>query len=480
MSRRAWLRAQLLQPVDAAALAVFRMLFGLALGVSMIRFLAFGWVDDFFVQPSFHFKYWGFHWVPAPDPSLAHPLFWGMAGLAVCVAAGFLFRVTSVLFVLGFTYLQLVDVSTYLNHYYLASLLGALLAVSPAHRLWSVDAWLRRRRTGEPPSQTLRAGWLYLLRFQVGVVYTFAGIAKAHGDWLWHAQPLQIWLSSATDMPVLGWVFRQSWAAPVMSWAGFLFDTTIVWFLLFRRTRPFAYLAVIGFHVITGSLFPIGMFPVLMMLSAMLFFSPEWPRRLLDRLGRVRRGLGSSATHASNAASSVPVAVITSDADRTPWSRRHTWLAAAAGVYCAVQLLLPVRFLVYGGNVRWHEQGMRFSWRVMVREKNASLTYVVRHVPSGKIWHVNPRRYLTRLQEREISTQPDLILQLGHHIRADFERRGLGPVEVHADALVSLNGRRLARLIDPEVDLATVQDGLAPAHWILPAPPDDPPHLRPL
>ena len=40
-----------------------------------------------------------------------------------------------------------------------------------------------------------------------------------------------------------------------------------------------------------------------------------------------------------------------------------------------------------------------------------------------------------------MSGQPDLILQLAHHIRDDFERRGQGPVEVRVDALVSLNGR---------------------------------------
>ena len=60
-----------------------------------------------------------------------------------------------------------------------------------------------------------------------------------------------------------------------------------------------------------------------------------------------------------------------------------------------------------------------------------------------------------------MSSQPDLILQLAHHVRDDFERRGLGPVEVHADAVASLNGRRLSALVDPEVDLATI-DELAP------------------
>lgn len=79
-----------------------------------------------------------------------------------------------------------------------------------------------------------------------------------------------------------------------------------------------------------------------------------------------------------------------------------------------------------------------------------------------------------------MSGQPDLVLQLAHHIRDDFERRGLGPVEVRADALASLNGRRMTALVDPSVDLATETDSIWPARWITAAPRDLPPHIRPL
>jgi hypothetical protein len=152
----------------------------------------------------------------------------------------------------------------------------------------------------------------------------------------------------------------------------------------------------------------------------------------------------------------------------------------AVAAYCVLQVALPLRTHLYGGNVLWHEQGMRFSWRVMVREKNGAVTFLVRSKATGRTWQVSPERYLTRLQEREMSSQPDLILQLARHIQRDFAERGLGPVEVRADALVSLNGRRMARLIDPNVDLTTVRHGLARAAWILPAPSEPPAAIRPI
>ena len=447
-------------PVDIAWLAALRVLFGLAMCVSMLRFIAYGWIDRLFIEPTFRFKYWGFEWVEALSPPLMHALVWALAALALAMAAGFRFRLAAWLFTLGFAYLELLDVTNYLNHYYLAALLAALLALSPAHRALSIDACLEPGRA----SQVAPRFWLYLFRFQVGVVYTFAGLAKAHSDWLLHAQPLRIWLGSVTDMPVLGALFAQPWAPIAMSWAGFLFDTTIVWWLLFRRTRPFAYALVIVFHTLTGLLFPIGMFPVIMVLAALVFFEPDWPRRLAAAvLPRLRGSVLAGSALATAPGRGIGRAAL-----------------ALTALYCAAQLIVPLRFLAYGGNVRWHEQGMRFSWRVMVREKNGSVTYLVKQKSTGRVLHVSPSRYLTPLQERDMSAQPDLILRLAHHGRDDIERRGFGPVEVRVEALVSLNGRKLAPLIDPDVDLTQIEDGIGLARWILPAPGGAPPHVRPI
>jgi len=450
---REYLREALNRPVDIAWLAAFRILFGLVMSVSMFRFIAYGWIDRFFVKPTFHFKYWGFAWVPAPSHTTAHVLFWVMAGLAACICVGAWFRVAAPLFVLGFAYIQLIDATTYLNHYYLALVLSALLAVSPAHRAWSVDAWRRRSSSTHIP-----AGWLWLLRAQVGIVYTYAGLAKAQSDWLLEGQPLRIWLSSLTSLPLLGPLFAWDPTALLMSWAGFLFDASIVIWMSWRRTRPFAYAIIIVFHILTRVLFPIGMFPVIMVLSALVFFSPSWPRDLWARLRRQ-----SSPSPVAN--------VATAPAWRSP-------TVTLASLFVLFQLLMPLRHWLYGGNVLWDEQGMRFSWRVMVREKNGSVNYVVKQTSTGRQWEVSPRRYLNRIQENEMAGQPDLILQLAHHIQRDFAARGIEGLEVRASAFASLNGRPAAYLVDPNVDLAKTHDGLAKADWIAPDPHLPLPRLR--
>jgi vitamin K-dependent gamma-carboxylase len=458
------------RPVDAASLAAFRILFGATMLLGVVRFLAYGWVDRFFVQPAFHFTYWGFDWVK-PWPSWGmHAHFVALAVLAAMVMVGLWYRTAIVLFFLGFTYVELIDVTYYLNHYYLVTLLAFLLCFLPANVLWSMDACLQpaKRRERVP------AIAVWILRLQVGVVYFYAGLAKSGPDWLLGAQPLNIWLSSRTDFPVVGALFREPATAYAMSWAGFLYDTTIVLWLSWRRTRLPAYLVLLGFHTATSALFRIGMFPVIMSGAALIFFSPSWPRRLLvaspGRHHRFQWGYRPKLPRASRAPGAACHVL-------QPTQGRLALAALCA--YAAVQILMPLRHRLYGGDVLWHEQGMRWAWKVMVREKNGAITYLV-HVPSqNKTFYVNPARYLDSLQVREMSGQPDLILKLAHHVRDDFESRGHGDVQVFAKATVSLNGRRSVAMIDPAIDLGRVEDGVARASWILPAPESDPPLLSP-
>ena len=90
------LQNQLLEPRDAASLAVFRFLFGAILSLSAVRFLWNGWVERFYVRPTFFFKYWGFEWVEVLPELWMTVAFVAMAVLAAFVAVGFLYRVSIV------------------------------------------------------------------------------------------------------------------------------------------------------------------------------------------------------------------------------------------------------------------------------------------------------------------------------------------------------------------------------------------------
>ena len=267
------------RPVSAQSAAAFRIAFGALALAAVVRFAARGWIDDLYVAPEHHFTYAGLWWVrPWPDWGMqAHFALMGLA--AAGVALGYRYRLSVAAFFLIFTYAELLDRTTYLNHYYLVSLLSLLMIFMPLHRAWSLDA---RRR---PPAEgaTVPAWVIWTLRAQLGAVYLFAGAAKLNPDWLFHAQPLRIWLSNAApDAPLIGALLRETWTAYAMSWAGAAFDLAIVGLLLWRRSRLWAYAVLAAFHVLTGLLFPaIGMFPWMMIAFALVFFPPDWPRRLL-------------------------------------------------------------------------------------------------------------------------------------------------------------------------------------------------------
>ena len=278
------LRGRLFEPVDIASIAVFRMMFGAILFWEVWRFFEHGWIRHNYVLPKFHFKYYGFEWLPAWPGDWMYIHFAMVGVLALCVTTGFLYRITSALFLLGFTYWFLLDQTFYLNHLYLVVLLAFLLAVTPAHRARSVDARLRPRIR----SSTIPAWYLWLLRFQVGIVYFYSGVAKINGDWL-QGEPLRQWLPRRSHYPLIGPWLADEWTAFFFSYGGLLFDLVVVPLLLWRRTRPWAFAAAVAFHVLNRCLFNIGIFPELMLAATLLFFSPDWPRKVCSERNMRRK-----------------------------------------------------------------------------------------------------------------------------------------------------------------------------------------------
>jgi vitamin K-dependent gamma-carboxylase len=437
-----WRRLE--RPTDIASLAAFRFLIGAVMFVGLGRYVASGWVEIVFIEPTYFFKYPGFGWVRVLEPAGLYALFGACALSALLVALGALYRVAIVTFLLSFAYVQLMDVTNYLNHYYLVVLLALLMSFLPLDRALSARTLLRPAdRRGTVP-----AWMLYVLRLQIALVYVYAALAKVGPDWLLFGQPLNIWMSARSELPIIGPGLALPGVALFMSWAGFLYDLSIVPLLLWKRSRPWAYGAVLVFHVFTWVFFDIGMFPFIMTAATTLFFEPDWPRRLLR--GRIEAKSADPGVNAPLTAVSGPV------------------LAA----YCVFQVLVPLRHFFYEGDVLWNERGMRYAWKVMVREKNGSVTYRVEDPVSGRTWSVSPHHYLDWRQANEMAAQPDLIQQLAHHVAADFAARGVPDVRVRVDSFASLNGRPAARLIDPSVDLLRVDP--RSGDWILPAP-DAPP-----
>lgn len=458
----------------------FRILFGLLMLISTIRFMLKGWVAELYLDPVFHFTYYGFWWVKPVSGPWLYAVFIIIALCCLFVMLGFFYRASITLFFLLFTYVELLDKAYYLNHYYFISVLSFLLIFLPLNRHLSLDALIDPTiNTNRVPSWTIWA-----IRLQVGLVYFFAGLAKLKPDWLFHALPLKIWLAGHTSFPLIGPLFDYAWVAYLMSWSGAIFDLTIPFWLLWRRTRPFAYMTVILFHLLTGALFPIGMFPWIMIASTTIFFSEE-EYRALFKLGPHPHPL--SQCWERGARENLPLAVYTKQNKRhlshslavptrvlppnypAKESQRmqHAPILLVLMPFFLLQFLLPLRQWLYPGDVTWTEEGYRFAWNVMLVEKTAHTTFYVTEPNSGREWSVYPSDYLTPQQEKQMSYQPDMILQFAHYVAELAQQEGFSEVEVRVEAYVSLNGRASRLLIDPTVDLSQEVNDFRHKAWIV-------------
>ncbi len=168
------------QPTDVASLVFFRVGFGLIMFWEISRYFYYGWIEDIYSKPQFHFKYQWFQWVgPLPADGM-YIVFGGLGILALMISLGLYYRTVSILFFLGYTYVFLIDQAAYNNHFYLICLLSFILALAPLNSSYSLDVL----RGNVSQVEKLPAFWLWLIRFHMGVVYFYGGLAKFDPDWM--------------------------------------------------------------------------------------------------------------------------------------------------------------------------------------------------------------------------------------------------------------------------------------------------------
>lgn len=433
----------LLSPVDGASLVTFRIGFGLLMAIWSIDYIATNRVRDLYVVPQFHFTYYGFDFVRPWSGNGMQTHFLVLCGLALCIAVGMLYRLTTVLFAVAFTYFFLLDRTNYQNHYYLLLLLSWMLVVLPLNRMASWDAtaeWVRR-------SSTVPAWCLWVVRFHIALPYFFGGIAKLQADWF-AGEPMRTHLASKSWLPLIGPSFTSEWVVMAFVWGGVVFDLAVVPLLLWRPTRTAAYLACVVFHFLNAFLFNIHVFPWAMIVFTTVFFEPDWPRRLCGL-----RRLTLPAQHCGIGMS------------RSRWVRI---VGAMLIVYGGFHVTWPLRHYLYPGNTAWTERGHYFSWRMMLRGKTSAIRYYVTDTETGETKLPNLRPYISPDQMGKFSRDPEMILQLAHFLAQEYRSQTGHRAEVHALVLTSMNGRKPELLIDPNVDLASEPRGVHFRPWIMP------------
>ena len=434
------IRSRLTAPVDGASLAVFRMAFGLLILYEAIANVRRGWITEFWVNPLVRFSYLGFDWVkPLPEAWLVG-LNYLMAAAAVLLVLGLFYRAAAITVFIIFTYQFLLEATRYLNHFYAICLFAFLLCFIPAANVWSLDNVLKRS------GPTLVPTWsVWILRFQVGVLYVFGGLAKLQSDWI-AGQPIVSWMGRRADQPLVKFFLDRGWEVPFFAWGGLAIDLLVVPALLWRPTRYYAFAMAVIFHLLNAYLFNIGIFPWMMIGLTTIFFIAEWPRKLVPAFMRRGDPHAAGSTQLSFALRGAAFGILSA--------------------FVVLQLLWPARAALYPGNVLWTEEAANFSWRMMLREKKGEARMIV--VADQKVDTVQFDDMLRVWQVQPVATRPFLTLQFAHFLADHYRRQGYADVKVYADSWMAMNGRPRQQMIDPRIDLAAEPKSALPARWILP------------
>ncbi|WP_179316917.1 HTTM domain-containing protein [Winogradskyella undariae] len=433
---------------NAAPLSVFRIGFGVMMLASIIRFWSYGWIEKLYLEPKFHFTFYGFEWIK-PIGNYTYLLF-SICGLAAFfILIGFKYRIAIITFFLSFTYIELMDKTTYLNHYYFITVLSFLMCFLPANAYFSLDASIRKKQYKQIPKWTIDS-----IKLLLGTVYLYAGLAKLNSDWLFKAMPLKIWLPSKYEIPIIGeTLMHKDWFHFAMSWSGMFYDLAIPFLLLYKKTRTLAFIIVVIFHVFTRILFPIGMFPYIMIVSTLIFFDATLHEKILNIF---RKGI-----------SFLKFKTIALSDQAYRYSYRKLVLPILI-VFFALQLVFPWRYLVYPNELFWTEEGFRFSWRVMLMEKAGYANFKIVNSETNDFFYVDNTDFLTPFQEKQMSFQPDFILEYAHYLGDHFKSQGHQNIQVFVDCYVALNGRLSQPYIDPKIDLYKEKESFKHKNWILP------------
>ena len=392
--------------IDDRPFAYFRIFFGILMGWQLWTVITTKGLISDFLASSYFFTYPGFDWVQPLSTSAMQAIAYLMFVAAVCFALGFLYRLSTAILLAGYSYIFLLDQTLFFQQFYLMLLLLFLLFWIPANSTLSIDSI--RTKVDKP-----KMWHLYALRFQIAVVYIFAGLFKLNSDWF-AGQPIQTWLPEFPEYAIWTLVY-----------GGVLFNLFIIPILLYRKTNTMGLILVCIFHLANEVLFNIAAFPWLMLAATVLFFYPQPTRN--------EQQVTSNGT-----------------------------LKRLCIIYIAIQILVPLRVFLYPGNSSWTEEGRKFSWQMMLRYKEIEFQMYAVNPNTEERSNIDLRKYLNEYQATIMQRDPTLTAQFARWVSTQYDP----PAAIYAQTLVAFNGRAPQDLIDTTMDLAKTTQRILPATWI--------------
>jgi len=413
--------------LDNSPLIIFRIIFGLLIILESWGAILTGWVHKTLIAPKFTFNFINLDFL---QPLPGNGMYWYfaiMGCLGIGVMLGYRYKLSIISFTILWTTVYLMQKSSYNNHYYLLCLISTLMCFLPANKNLSLDVKYKH---------TTKSDWMpswikWLIIGQLFIVYTYASIAKFYPDWL-DATVASNLMARKKHFFLVGELLQQKWIHYTIAYFGIIFDGLIIPVLLYKKTRKFAFIFIVFFHLYNSFVLHIGIFPYLALAFCLFFFEPELIRKIFYPK--------SKKVNTSSAVIFKPKLLVT----------------ISIGIWLLVQSFLPLRHWIIPGDVLWTEEGHRLSWRMMLRSKSGYNKFYINEVGINSKKKINLKEYLTSKQIRAMSGKPDMIWQFAQHLKKEFEKKGQ-QIEVHVINKTRVNGSSKKSIINYKTDLANVK-----------------------
>jgi len=146
------------------------------------------------------------------------------------------------------------------------------------------------------------------------------------------------------------------------------------------------------------------------------------------------------------------------------------WIWGFVIAYTSLQILIPLRHLLYKRDLQWTHEGIDFCWRMMAdhHETNGSITI---EDPQTKDVYLHSPQTLLNHKQLVMVNNPYMLVQYVRFLKEFLKKQHTdikNPI-IRADIQVSVNGRPFQYMYDPTCNLSEVTySPFKDLRWIIP------------
>ncbi len=400
------------QKKEILPLVFFRILFGF-LGFSevLIYYYKYNYFHDYYINPSFHFKYWGFEWVPNISPGIFPYILILLCLSYVFIAFGFLYIFSSILSFILFAWIFFMESSSFLNHWYFYLLIHFLMIFFNANQKYSIDTYFKISKK----SNSTYAYTYFMIQFQIFIAVFYSGIVKLNSDWLSGNTIETLYdFFKANDLMQLYKKMGGIYTEKIIAYGTIVMEIAFPWLLFYKKSRWIAFIVLSLFLLQNAYILHIGTFPYISIVCLSMFF----------------------------------VEISGKKNTKNTINFRNKIIGYLLGLYIIFQLVFPLKIFLYKDYVWQGYSKTNFSWNMFLGIPTGHISYLACDRKDNYI-KIDPLNYgVTMAQKKKMIYNTQHITQFGKFLCHKYPDK-----KIFVNSFLSVNHRSLQPYFKPNVDL---------------------------